>query len=79
MKKELDDAVRDPLLYGFISSPKVNLGKKKPVEFKMNKSGKSVISSKTRPISSYLTDIPKPVSPQSPSRTRLPPSPNLNK
>ena len=36
MKKELDVDVRDPLLYGIIPSPQVNLGKKKPVEFKLN-------------------------------------------
>ena len=55
-----DDIVRDPLLYNFITSPKINNGLPKPVLFKVKKNGKTVISHKMREVDSYKTSLDPP-------------------
>ena len=55
-----DDIVRDPLLYNFITSPKINNGLPKPVLFKVKKNGKTVISNKMREVDSYKTSLDPP-------------------
>ena len=63
-----DDVVRDPLLYNFITSPKINNGLPKPVQFKVRKNGRTVISHKMREVDSYKTSLDPPV-----RQTNLPP------
>ena len=60
LEPDPDDIVRDPLLYNFITSPKINNGLPKPVLFKVKKNGKTVISHKMREVDSYKTSLDPP-------------------
>ena len=53
IKLQLADIQKDPLLYGFIASPKIHSGVKRPIEFEINKRGKTIIESKTRKVDAY--------------------------
>ena len=56
-KSDPDAEKRDPLLYNYITSPKINNGERKRMPFRVKRSGRTVINFKTREVDSYKISL----------------------